>query len=130
MLLSCRPPTFKQSTPSCRTNMRQLLWREQCLERDRRTGQDTSSITSSTSGSGSASSAACKIPTALQDQPRIQDIPTEVYKVSVSLQLCNSAKQKRNVFQCMFICHRKGIVMKHLTFSNSKINISRLQWEK
>ena len=75
----CRPPTFKQSTPSCRTNMRQLLWREQCLERDRRTDQDTSTTSTST--------AACKIPRALEDQPRIQDIPTEVYKVSVSLHL-------------------------------------------
>ena len=26
-----RPPSFKQSTPSCRTNMRQLLWREQVI---------------------------------------------------------------------------------------------------
>ena len=103
----CRPPTFKQSTPSCRTNMRQLLWREQCLERERRTGQDTST----TSNSSSASSSACKIPTPLQDQTRIQDIPTEVYKVSFPLHFQSSAvqwppdfaKQGRNIFQSMSV---------------------------
>merc|ERR1712038_920111 len=78
-----RPPTFKQSTPSCRTNMRQLLWREQCLERDRRTDQDPSN---SSSSSSSSSTGACKIPTPLQDQPRIQDIPTEVYKIETRLE--------------------------------------------
>ena len=31
-----RPPSFKQSTPSSRTNMRQLLWREQCMDGERR----------------------------------------------------------------------------------------------
>ena len=35
-MLYFRPPSFKQSTPTCRTNMRQLLWREQCMERERR----------------------------------------------------------------------------------------------
>merc|ERR1719167_184757 len=34
--LTTKPPSFQQSTPSCRTNMRQLLWREQCMERERR----------------------------------------------------------------------------------------------
>ena len=69
-----RPPTFKQSTPSCRTNVRQLLWREQCMERERRTeaGEED------TAGHSEAK----QIPRERQDQPaRIQDIPTEVYKV-------------------------------------------------
>jgi hypothetical protein len=35
-ILVRRPPTFKQSTPTSRTNMKQLLWREQCMERDRK----------------------------------------------------------------------------------------------
>ena len=32
------PPSFKEVTPSCRTNMRQLLLREQCLQREQKLG--------------------------------------------------------------------------------------------
>lgn len=35
----CRPPSFKQVTPSSRTNVRQLLSREQCLQRENRERQ-------------------------------------------------------------------------------------------
>jgi len=73
------PPTFKQSTPSCRTNVRQLLWREQCMEREgrREAGEED------TGGHSEAK----QIPRERQDQPaRIQDIPNEVYKIETRLE--------------------------------------------
>ena len=36
LVLLFRPPSFKQVTPSCRTNVRQLLHREQWLQHDQR----------------------------------------------------------------------------------------------
>ena len=47
--LYCRPPTFKQVTPTCRTNVRQLLQREQSLQQEQRNRP----ILSSTSQDGS-----------------------------------------------------------------------------
>jgi len=72
-----RPPTFKQSTPSSRTNMKQLLWREQCMENERRRQRERETA------------ASVQIP-ASSAQPeagvRFQDIPTEVYKIETRLE--------------------------------------------
>ena len=47
-----RPPSFKQVTPSSRTNVRQLLFREQCLqqeeERRKRSSTSTQNVKEST----------------------------------------------------------------------------------
>ena len=70
-----RPPTFKQSTPSSRTNMKQLLWREQCMENERRRGTQHQL----TEGGVAIPS----VSVSHADQAvRVQDIPTEVYKAS------------------------------------------------
>ena len=69
-----RPPTFKQSTPSSRTNMKQLLWREQCMENERRR-----------SSQQLPEEGAVAIPSVsvshVDQAARVQDIPTQVYKV-------------------------------------------------
>eukprot|EP00092_Neocalanus_flemingeri_P012671 GFUD01013655.1.p1 GENE.GFUD01013655.1~~GFUD01013655.1.p1 ORF type:complete len:568 (+),score=148.95 GFUD01013655.1:68-1771(+) len=72
-----RPPSFKQSTPTCRTNMRQLLWREQCMDRERRRGEQ---VTHQVDQSQSL-----QIPYSSQDV-RVQDIPNEVYKIETRLE--------------------------------------------
>jgi len=76
-ILENTPPTFKQSTPSSRTNMKQLLWREQCMENERRRQRERENATS------------VQIPTS-SSQPesgvRFQDIPTEVYKIETRLE--------------------------------------------
>eukprot|EP00092_Neocalanus_flemingeri_P028014 GFUD01030417.1.p1 GENE.GFUD01030417.1~~GFUD01030417.1.p1 ORF type:complete len:584 (+),score=158.72 GFUD01030417.1:290-2041(+) len=71
------PPSFKQSTPTCRTNMRQLLWREQCMDRERRRGEQ---VTHQVDQSQSL-----QIPYSSQDV-RVQDIPNEVYKIETRLE--------------------------------------------
>jgi len=72
-----RPPSFKQSTPTCRTNMRQLLWREQCMDKERRRGEQvTQQIDQSQSQ---------QIPYSTPDI-RVQDIPNEVYKIETRLE--------------------------------------------
>ena len=43
------PPSFKEVTPSCRTNMRQLLLREQCLQREQKLGHSNRQQTSAVS---------------------------------------------------------------------------------
>ena len=48
-LLYFRPPSFKQVTPSCRTNVRQLLHREQMLQQEQR-NQSSCSTTASQEG--------------------------------------------------------------------------------
>lgn len=73
----CLPPSFKQSTPTCRTNMRQLLWREQCMDKERRRGEQvTQQIDQSQSQ---------QIPYSTPDI-RVQDIPNEVYKIETRLE--------------------------------------------
>jgi len=76
-ILENTPPTFKQSTPSSRTNMKQLLWREQCMENERRRQRERETA------------ASVQIP-ASSAQPeagvRFQDIPTEVYKIETRLE--------------------------------------------
>ena len=68
-----RPPTFKQSTPSSRTNMRQLLWREQCMENERRRSSQQQL----------AEEGAVAIPSVsvshVDQAARVQDIPIQVY---------------------------------------------------
>jgi len=72
-----RPPSFKQSTPTCRTNVRQLLWREQCMDRERRRGEQvTQQIDQSLS---------LQIPYSPPDI-RVQGIPNEVYKIDTRLE--------------------------------------------
>eukprot|EP00092_Neocalanus_flemingeri_P060121 GFUD01072021.1.p1 GENE.GFUD01072021.1~~GFUD01072021.1.p1 ORF type:complete len:585 (+),score=163.35 GFUD01072021.1:30-1757(+) len=71
------PPSFKQSTPTCRTNMRQLLWREQCMDRERRRGEQ---VTHQVDQSQSL-----QIPYSSQDV-RVQDIPNDVYKIETRLE--------------------------------------------
>jgi len=73
-----RPPSFKQSTPTCRTNMRQLLWREQCMDKERRKveQQPSSQVDQSQS---------LQIPYTTPDI-RVQDIPNEVYKIETRLE--------------------------------------------
>ena len=43
-LLSRPPPSFKEVTPSSRTHMRQLLIREQCLQREQKREPPSSSF--------------------------------------------------------------------------------------
>ena len=45
------PPSFKEVTPSCRTNMRQLLLREQCLQREQKLGHSNKQQPSTASSS-------------------------------------------------------------------------------
>jgi len=95
-------PTFKQSTPSSRTNLRQLLWREQCLEQERKRalreqqgqtqlGQSSSNIPI-TQGGGSRTEHGA--------------VPNEVYKVDTRLE--NPTKyhmlesQRRQVQEYLF----------------------------
>jgi len=75
--LTTKPPNFQQSTPSCRTNMRQLLWREQCLERERRRREQRDQIEPSLS---------LQIPSLNNTELRNQHIPNEVYKISTKLE--------------------------------------------
>ena len=49
MLSYFRPPSFKQVTPTCRTNVRQLLHREQMLQQEQR-NQSSCSTTASQEG--------------------------------------------------------------------------------
>jgi len=72
-----RPPSFKQSTASCRTNIRQLLWREQCMEREQRRRDQRDQIEPSIS---------LQIPSSHTTEPRNQHIPNEVYKISTKLE--------------------------------------------
>jgi len=74
---SQRPPSFKQSTPTCRTNMRQLLWREQCMERERRRGEQVVHR--------EEQSHSLQIPYSTPDG-RGQEIPTDVYKIETRLE--------------------------------------------
>ena len=50
------PPSFKEVTPTSRTNMRQLLLREQCLQRDQKLqgSNPASNKTASTASTGQA----------------------------------------------------------------------------
>merc|ERR1719320_1414934 len=73
-----RPPSFKQSTPTCRTNMRQLLWREQCMDKERRKVEQQPSNQVDQSQS-------LQIPFTNPDI-RVQDIPNEVYKIETRLE--------------------------------------------
>jgi len=72
------PPSFKQSTPTCRTNMRQLLWREQCMDKERRKVEQQPSNQVDQSQS-------LQIPFTNPDI-RVQDIPNEVYKIETRLE--------------------------------------------
>ena len=100
ILFSDRPPTFKQSTPSSRTNMKQLLWREQCMENERRRQRERETV------------ASVQIP-ASSAQPeagvRFQDIPTEVYKVQIKQEmyyycfLKTNEKTKQTIVYCIFL---------------------------
>ena len=51
------PPSFKEVTPSCRTNMRQLLLREQCLQREQKLGHSNKQQPSTASSSSASASA-------------------------------------------------------------------------
>jgi len=75
--LTSKPPSFKQSTASCRTNIRQLLWREQCMEREQRRRDQRDQIEPSIS---------LQIPSSHTTEPRNQHIPNEVYKISTKLE--------------------------------------------
>merc|ERR1712227_996867 len=79
--LNKEPPTFKQSNPSNRTNMKQLLWREQCMENERRRQQQERERESVSS---------VQIPTVsvshADNNIRCQNIPTEVYKIETRLE--------------------------------------------
>jgi len=75
-----RPPSFKQSTPSCRTNMRQLLWREQCMERERKREQDPPVP------AHHQLSATLNIPSPCLQTRLSPDIPNEVYKIESRLE--------------------------------------------
>merc|ERR1719275_529695 len=74
-----RPPSFKQSTPSCRTNMRQLLWREQCMERERKRESEPVQPHHQLS-------ATLNIPSPCLQTRLSPDIPNEVYKIESRLE--------------------------------------------
>merc|ERR1719422_1384198 len=102
-----RPPTFKQSNPSNRTNMKQLLWREQCMENERRRQQqerDRESVSSVQIPSVSVSHADHIV--------KCHNIPTEVYKIETRLE--NPTKyhvlesQKRQVAEYLSESSPKG----------------------
>jgi len=75
-----RPPSFKQSTPSCRTNMRQLLWREQCMERERKRESEPPVQPQH------QLSATLNIPSPCLQTRLSPDIPNEVYKIESRLE--------------------------------------------
>jgi len=75
-----RPPSFKQSTPSCRTNMRQLLWREQCMERERKREAEPPVQPQH------QLSATLNIPSPCLQTRLSPDIPNEVYKIESRLE--------------------------------------------
>jgi hypothetical protein len=103
-----RPPTFKQSTPTSRTNMKQLLWREQCMERERKRAEQQQQqqqqqqqhisqlqhhlqMSSSAGGGSGGYSVRQQPPLRAESAPavnipgvgaRIKEIPTEVLQVS------------------------------------------------
>jgi hypothetical protein len=112
-----RPPTFKQSTPTSRTNMKQLLWREQCMERERKRAEQQQQLqqqqqsqqqqhisqlqhhlqmSSSAGGSGGYSVRQQLPPLRAESAPavnipgvgaRIKEIPTEVLQVNTCSQI-------------------------------------------
>jgi hypothetical protein len=116
-ILVRRPPTFKQSTPTSRTNMKQLLWREQCMERERKRAEQQQQqlqqpqqqqqhisqlqhhlqmSSSAGGGSGGYSVRQQLPPLRAESAPavnipgvgaRIKEIPTEVLQVSTGSQI-------------------------------------------
>jgi len=72
--IATRPPTFKQSTASNRTHMRQLLSREQCMQRENRSELQ--------SNQSKADVVNMKVDMSLQ----VDEIPSEVFKIETRLE--------------------------------------------
>jgi len=88
-VITSRPPSFKQTTPTCRTNIRQLLWREQCMERERRRAeelqQQQEELQQQQEQQQAAEPLAIPYNQLIGDQ-KVKDVPNDVFKVETRLE--------------------------------------------
>lgn len=85
-VITSRPPSFKQTTPTCRTNIRQLLWREQCMERERRRAEEQQQQQQEELQQQQAAEPLPIPYNELMGEQKVKDVPNDVFKVETRLE--------------------------------------------